>query len=100
MRLWMLSVLLFSAAFSIARAEDDEAEKKAIAKIRECGALVLEVAQNDNRLDVSYITAQGKVNNELLAPLKDLTKLVHLNLRGTEITDEGLVSIAKQKTLI
>jgi len=42
MRRWMLSVLLFSAAFSPALADEDDAEKKAIAQIRESGALVLQ----------------------------------------------------------
>lgn len=100
MRPLILSTLLLFVTASTTTAQDAEAEKKAIAKIRECGALVLEIAQNDNRLDVSFLTAQGKVTNELLTPLKDLTRLAHLNLRGTEITDEGLATIAKQKTLV
>ena len=101
MRGFMLSAALSVSLISQARAQDAaEAEKKAIAKIRESGALVLEIAQNDNRLDVSYITAQGKITNEQLAPLKDLTRLAHLNLRGLEIGDEGLVNIATQKTLV
>jgi hypothetical protein len=107
MRSMMLSAALFGAALvyltlahSQAVADDADAEKKAIAKIRESGALVLEIAQNDNRLDVSYITAQGKVTNEQLAPLKDLTKLAHLNLRGLEIGDDALAYIAGQKTLV
>lgn len=99
MRPLMLFLLFGSASFAIvpARADDAEAEKNAIAKIRESGALVLEIAQNDNRLDVSYLTAQGKVTNELLAPLKDLTKLAQLNLRGTEVTDDGLTPFADKK---
>ena len=66
MRSIMLSAALLAAAFaqSQAVAEDAEAEKKAIAKIRESGALVLEIAQNDNRLDVSYITAPAKITCE------------------------------------
>jgi hypothetical protein len=97
MRWLMLAVVLAPATLL---ADEAEAEKAAIAKIRESGALVLEIAQNDKRLDVSYITAQGKVTNELLLPLKDLTRLAHLNLRGAEITDDGLVPLAGQKTLI
>lgn len=100
MRSLMLSPVLLCVAIAAASAQDVEAEKKAIAKIRESGALVLEIAQNDNRLDVSYLTAQGKVTNELLAPLKELTRLAHLNLRGTEVTDDGLASFAKQKSLV
>src|SRR4029078_3760322 len=102
MRTMILSAALLGAVFasSRVRAEENEAEKKAIAKIRESGALVLEIAQNDNRLDVSYITAQGKLTAEQLAPLKDLTKLAHLNLRGLEIGDDAVAHIAGQKTLV
>jgi len=96
---WMTFVLMLLPA-GIALGEESEAEKKAIAKIRESGALVLEIAQNDKRLDVSFITAQGKVTNETLLPLKDLTRLAHLNLRGAEITDDALAPIAEQKTLV
>lgn len=96
--------LLAGAAFAAkpARAEDADAEKekKAIARIRETGALVLEIAQNDKRLEVSYITAQTKISNEHLLPLKDLTRLAKLNLRGLDISDEGLTSIAGQKSLV
>jgi hypothetical protein len=100
MRSLLFSAALFATAFAQARGDDAEAEKKAIAKIRESGALVLEIAQNDNRLDVSYITAQGKITSEQLAPLKDLKRLAHLNLRGLEIGDDALPYIAKQATLV
>ena len=100
MRSILISTILVSVAAVHAVAQDAEAEKKAIAKIREIGALVLEIAQNDNRLDVSYITAQKKVANEDLAPLKELTRLANLNLRGLEIGDDALPFIAGQKTLV
>ena len=104
MRTMIFSVAIFGGWLAQAptrtQAEDAEAEKKAIAKIRETGALVLEIAQNDNRLDVSYITAQAKITAEQLAPLKDLTRLAHLNLRGLEIGDDALAHIAGQKTLV
>ena len=100
----IFSVAVFGGLFAQVpvqvQAQDAEAEKKAIAKIRETGALVLEIAQNDNRLDVSYITAQAKITPEQLAPLKDLLRLAHLNLRGLEIGDDALVPIAGQKTLV
>lgn len=102
MRTLMLSAAFVGSLVAASRilAEDSDAEKKAIAKIRESGALVLEIAQNDNRLDVSYITAQGKITTEQLAPLKDLTRLAHLNLRGLEIGDDAVALIAGQKTLV
>jgi hypothetical protein len=100
----MLSAALLGAVFTWSRAvaddADADAEKQAIARIRESGALVLEIAQNDNRLDVSYITAQGKITAEQLAPLKDLKRLANLNLRGLEIGDDAVAHVAGQKTLI
>ncbi|MGQ0633765.1 MAG: leucine-rich repeat domain-containing protein [Planctomycetaceae bacterium] len=98
----MLVVSLALACSGVPHAPADEGddEAKAIAKIKEIGALVLEIAQNDNRLDVSYITAQTKVVDEHLAPLKDLRRLAHLNLRGTDITDAGLTAIASRKGLV
>jgi len=104
MRTMILSAAIFGGLVAQTTApllaQDAEAEKKAIAKIRETGALVLEIAQNDNRLDVSYITAQAKITAEQLAPLKDLTRLAQLNLRGLEIGDDALAYIAGQKTLV
>lgn len=99
-RLFAVCLILTGHCLSQAFGQDADAEKKAIARIRETGALVLEIAQNDNRLDVSYITAQSKVADEQLAPLKELTRLSNLNLRGTEITDAGLANISNQKTLV
>jgi hypothetical protein len=99
MRTLILSTALLTSFIGQTRAEENEAEKKAIAKIRESGALVLEIAQNDNRLDVSYITAPPKITAEQLAPLKDLTRLAKLNLGKLEIGDDALAPIAGQKTL-
>jgi hypothetical protein len=70
------------------------AEKKAIDKIRELGGFAMELAQNDPRLDVSYHLMDGKITPAHLAPLKDLSKsLVHLNLRGKDVTDDMLASL-------
>ncbi|MCY2964390.1 MAG: hypothetical protein NT069_12265 [Planctomycetota bacterium] len=96
----LFSVATLLGGFGLGQAQDPEAEKKAIAQLKEWGVLVLEIAQNDNRLDVSYITAQTKIGNDQLAPLKDLMRLAQLNLRGQEITDDGVVHIANQKTLV
>jgi Leucine Rich repeat len=100
MQRMFLALAFISLFTSHTRAEDSEAEKTAIAKIKETGALVLEIAQNDNRLDVSFITAAPKTTAEQLAPLKELPRLAHLNLRGLEIGDDALASIAGQKTLV
>ena len=75
-----------------------EAETKAIAKLRQLGGLVLELAQNDPRLEVSLQMAE-KFGDEHLALLKDLKNVVHLNLRGQPVTDAQLAQIKDMTTL-
>jgi hypothetical protein len=70
-----------------------EAEKKAIAKIRQLGGHALELAQNDPRLEVSYQQLDSKITDEHLALLKELKGLVHLNLRGQPVTDDQLANL-------
>src|SRR5262249_20860985 len=64
-----------------------EAEQKAIAKVRQLGGLAMELAQNDPRLEVSYLQTDGKFSDDYLTPLKDLKDVFHLNLRGQPVTD-------------
>src|SRR5216684_2410294 len=85
--LLMAALLLASAPDKSAR---PEAEQKALAKIQQLGGLALELAQNDPRLEVSYQQRDGKFSEECLVPLKDLKGLVHLNLRGQDVTDAHL----------
>ncbi len=75
-------------------------EADAIAKLRASGGLVLEIAQNDNRLDVSFLSAQGKVTDEVVAPVQFIPRLANLNLRGTDITDAGLPAVGKATSLV
>jgi hypothetical protein len=70
-----------------------EAGKKALAKIRQLGGLVLELAQNDPHLEVSYLQIDGKLSDEHLALLKELKGLVHLDLRGQPVTDAQLIHL-------
>jgi len=65
-----------------------DAEKAAMAEIKKLGGNVLEIAQNDARLDVAFHLADTKINDTHLALVKSLPKTMILNLRGTEITDE------------
>ena len=44
-------------------------ELKAIESLRKMGALVLEVAQNDNHLDISYLQPDEKYNGNVKKPL-------------------------------
>ena len=62
------------AMFSVAgiHAQDEEsvtieysdADKTRITQIEEAGASVLEVAQNDNRLNVAFHLASGEIGND------------------------------------
>ena len=78
-------------ALNIASAQEKPqrtpAELQAIAKIQQQGGLVLDLAQNDPHLEVSYQQRDQKLTDDCLVPLKELKGLVHLNLRGQEVTD-------------
>ncbi len=63
------------------------AGKKALEKIRQWGGLALEIAQNDDRLEVSYAQSGEKISDEQLTVLKDLQGLIHLDLRGLPLSD-------------
>jgi hypothetical protein len=91
----LLSALMIglAAAQTPAPIAQTEAGKKSLAKIRQLGGLALELAQNDQHLEVSYIQTDGKLTDEHLAVLKDLKGLVHLDLRGQPVTDAHLVHL-------
>src|SRR4051794_22312237 len=98
-RMLLLSVLglgLFGLASSPAQEKvvRSETEQKALAKIRQLGGLALELAQNDPRLEVSYLQKEGKFTDDYLTPLKDLKGLVHVNLRSQDVTDEQMNHLA------
>jgi hypothetical protein len=80
-------------------AKRDDAELKAMAQIQKLGGLVLELAQNDPHLEVSYLQKEAKFGDEFLTPLKNLKGLVHLNLRGQDVTDAQLVHLKDITTL-
>jgi len=101
-----LAALLLSLPLSVESAENGDqpadgvklptspAEEKAISQLRELGVLVLEVAQNDNRLDLGFhLTSESEIKDEHLAPLKDIQRARTVNLRGTGVTDAGLVHL-------
>ena len=96
----VMSGVLASIAFSQEKAPPTDAEKAAMAEIRKAGGQVMELAQNDARLDVAFHLADGKIEDAQLAPLKNLPKLAQLNVRGKEITDAGLVHIKDSKGLV
>ena len=62
-------------AFAQDKPMHTEAETKAIAKIKELGGQVMETAQNDPHLEVSYHLTEGKVTDDALLPLVELKEL-------------------------
>ena len=78
-----------------------QAELDAIAAVKKAGASVLQVAQNDNRLDIAFHLADGKIGDEQIATVKPLGNVIYsLNLRGTEVTDKGLEQLKDMKSLV
>ncbi len=87
-------LLVAGTALAQAPAQPSDAEKKALDRVRQVGGLALELAQNDNHLDVSYLQSDGKFSADYLTPLHDLKGLVvHLNLRGQPVTDADLAQL-------
>jgi len=78
-------------AAKVTRSADELA---AIESLRKQGALVLELAQTDPRLEVSYLQQVEKFGDAQLVPLKSLKGLVRLNLRGQGVTDDLVRNIA------
>src|SRR5437588_4864544 len=96
----LLSIVLLSTlmlglvvADTPAPVAQSEAGKKSLERIRQLGGLALELAQNDPRLEVSYLQIDGKWTDEPLVLLKELKGLVRLNLRGQPVTDAQLVHL-------
>ncbi len=78
-----------------------QAESDAIAAVKKAGGAVLQVAQNDNRLDIAFHLADGKIGDEQVATVKALGNVIYsLNLRGTEVTDKGLEQLKELKSLV
>ncbi len=78
-----------------------QAELDAIAAVKKAGGAVLQVAQNDHRLDIAFHLADGKIGDEQVATVKPLGNIIYsLNLRGTEVTDKGLEQLKELKGLV
>jgi Leucine-rich repeat (LRR) protein len=99
-----LFAFLGTISLGLANAEEkpvrSDAEKGAIAEIKKSGGQVMELAQNDSRLDVAFHLADGKITDAELAPLEKLTQIAQLNLRGREITNAGLGHLKDLKSLV
>ena len=70
------------------------AEEAAIATIAKVGVDVRPLAQNIPWREANFRLAGSNVTDAVIAPLKDVTSLVELNLGTTRVTDAGLAAIA------
>ena len=101
----------------------DKADDKAVAALKQRGALVIPIAQNSNYLEVSFLEdstitdkdmqllvpvqkqifslklQRTSVTDAALANLDKCDRLVRLNISHTAITDKGLASISKMSNL-
>lgn len=78
--------ILFATAPADAQDSPDAA---AVEAVRQTGGQVLEIAQNDPRLDVAFHLSNVKLTPEILKTLEGIKgRLAHLNLRGTNLDDE------------
>ena len=95
----------------------EQADEKAIQKLKDSGIIVFPVARNSNYLTANFVTVDSITNNDialllgikkqlvwlnlgqkkiwdnLLTPIGQLTNLTRLQLDNTPITDKGLVSL-------
>ena len=103
-RLFSIFAVLGTLSLGIAVAQEKpaltDAQKEAIAQIKKSGGQVMELAQNDARLDVAFHLADGKITDAELAPLASLPQIAQLNLRGREITNAGLAHLKGLKGLV
>jgi hypothetical protein len=73
--------------------------QEAIAKIQKIGGTVMALAMNDDSLVVDFHLGGTALNDEGLANIKVLPKVVQLDLKDTQITDAGLANLAAIATL-
>ncbi len=85
-----LASLLVCAAASPLLARGDDAAAKAIEKLKAAGAIVLPLAQGSDELSVNFAVQGAKAGDAEIAALKEVPKVVELNLGGTKVTDAGM----------
>lgn len=67
----------------------DPNDVAAVEAVRSAGGQVLEIAQNDPRLDVAFHLSNVELTPEILKALEGIKgRLAHLNLRSTNLNDE------------
>lgn len=70
-------------------------EAAALATLLKAGLEVRPVAQNVPWREANFRLAGTNVTDAAIAPLKDVTSLIELNLGNTRVTDAGLAAIAQ-----
>lgn len=91
MRLFPFSLAMQSQAKKAAPSKGAaDAVAQAIAAIEKTGASVRPVAQNDERLEVSFYLQGAAIKDADIAPVAQLPKVAYLHLGKTAITDAGL----------
>lgn len=73
--------------------------QEAVGKIQKIGGTVQALAMNDDSLVVDFHLGGTALNDEGLAAVKVLPKVVQLDLKDTQITDAGLAHLAGLATL-
>jgi hypothetical protein len=68
-------------------------EAKAISQIAQKGVDVRPVAMNSPWREANFRLQSTNINDAAIAPLKDITSLVDLNLATTKVTDAGLAAL-------
>ena len=76
------------------------AQQAVVSKIEAQGGRILKLAQNDDRLEVSFHLSGREISDENLQPVAELSNVYMINLRGTSISDDGLQHLAGLKSLV
>lgn len=77
----------------------DKADDKAVAALKQRGAVVIPVAQNSNYLEVNFLNDSSVTNKDmqLLQPLQK--QLFSLKLGSTSVSDSGIAMLEKMEAL-
>ena len=72
----------------------EPAEEAAVAEIRQLGGTVRRISSKNDNLEVGFQFGGAELTDEGLLQVARLKNLVTLNLKGTKITDAGLARLA------
>jgi mono/diheme cytochrome c family protein len=75
-------------------------ESKAIARIAQAGVDIRPVARNTPWAEANFRLQGTNITDAVLAPVKDVTSLVEVNLAKTSVTDAGLAALENLSNLI